>query len=332
MRSNWQSAAFAFAFALVQAGATAAEAKDDATDFPAKNILLLVPFGAGGTPDVVARSVANELSIVLGKPIIVENRPGASTSLAATAVARAAPDGHTLMAVDISFAVTPHIAANLGVDPLKDFRPVGQTAKSVFMLIASSSLSTPTLPEFIALIKAKKEAVTIAHTGVGTTPHLAALTFMTSAGVAPLLVPFRGIADAVNNMLAGHISAGFSAANTGIAHVGSGRVYLLGVTGVKRMPVLPDVPTFAEHGIRMTGFENGSWYGIVAPAATPDPIVMKLHAAIEQVARNRDLQSKFASSGPELTSSTPKEFAAFITSQYDYWGQTLRNGGTTPKN
>jgi tripartite-type tricarboxylate transporter receptor subunit TctC len=307
-----------------------AGAQDRAASFPSRNITLMVPFGAGGPPDSVARVVANGLSKSLGKPVVVENRPGASTSLAATSVARAAPDGHTLMAVDISFAVTPHIAANLGVNPLKDFKVVGQSARSVFTLIASPSLKTPTLAAFVKLAKEQKEALSIGHTGVGTTPHLAAMTFVNAAKINPLLVPYRTVTEATSNVVAGHIAGVFSAASTAIGLAGDGKATVLGVTGKSRAGILPDVPTFAESGIEMTGFEAGSWYGVVAPAGTPDDVVAKLNAALNHALQDPEVKAKLAATGLELVGSTPREFSDLIVSQHKYWGETLRAAGIMP--
>jgi tripartite-type tricarboxylate transporter receptor subunit TctC len=313
------------------AAPTPTRAQDAAASFPSRNITLIVPFGAGGPPDSVARVVAAGLSRSLGKPVIVENRPGASTSLAANAVARAAPDGHTLMAVDISFAVTPHIAANLGVDPLKDFKVVGQSARSVFTLIASRSLATPTVADFVKLAKAKPDTIQIGHTGVGTTPHLAAITFMRATGINPLLVPYRALSDATTNVLAGVIAGVFSAASTAVSLEKTGKVNVLGATGESRMAALPGVPTFAENGIRMTGFEGGSWYGVVAPAGTPDAVVAKLNAALNEVVANQEAKDKLAAAGIQLNGSTPQAFRDFIVSQHAYWGETLRAAGVKPE-
>jgi tripartite-type tricarboxylate transporter receptor subunit TctC len=233
-----------------------ASAQETATQFPSRDITIVVPFGAGGPPDSIARVIAAGLSKNLGRPVVVENRPGASSGLASKAVARAEPNGYTLLAVDISFAVAPHIASNLGVDTFKDFRPIGLSAKSVFTLLVSPSLGTSTVADFVKLAKAKGQEIQIAHTGIGTTPYLAAVTFIRAAGIDPLLVPYKAIAEAANNVVAGHISATFSAASTAIG-LGSGKANVLGVTGSKRLPGLPDVPTFEESGIKMTGFENG---------------------------------------------------------------------------
>jgi len=321
---------FVTAVAALSAAASTANAQETAAQFPSRDITIIVPFGAGGPPDSVARVIAAGLSKNLGRPVVVENRPGASSGLASRAVARAEPNGYTLLAVDISFAVAPHIASNLGVDTFKDFRPIGLSAKSVFTLIAAPSLGTPTVAEFVKLAKAKGQEIQIGHTGIGTTPHLAAMTFIKSAGIDPLLVPYKAIAEATNNVVAGHISATFSAASTAIG-LGSGKANVLGVTGSKRLAALPDVPTFEESGVKMTGFENGSWYGLMAPAGTPDAIVGKLNAALKATVEDKAVADKLMASGLELSSSTPEEFGSFTKAQYTYWGETLRAAGIQPE-
>jgi tripartite-type tricarboxylate transporter receptor subunit TctC len=289
-------------------------AQDAAADFPSRNITLIVPFGAGGPPDVLARVVAGALSEELGKPVIVENRPGASTAIAATAVARAAPDGHTLMAIDLSFVVTPHIASNLSVDPMKDFKLVGQSARSVFVLITSPSLKAPTIGEFLKLARSNPETVKIAHTGIGTTPHLAAVTFLNATKLDLLLVPYRTVSNAVSDLIVGHIPAVFSTPPAALGLAKEGKVHVLGVTGNERIKSMPDLPTFAENGIQMTGFERGSWYGIAAPAGTPDAIVAKLNAALNKAVRNKEARDKMAKSEIHLQGGTPEEFRDFVTS------------------
>ncbi len=313
---------------LTAAGGVRAE--DEDKRFPSRQITLIVPFAAGGPTDSVARFVASRLAEILGKPVIVENRPGGSTSIASTAVARAAPNGYTLLAVDISFVVAPHLS-NLGVDTLRDFKPVGPSAKSQLLLVVSPSLSVHNVADFIKLAQTKPEAVTIGHPGIGTTPHVAAITFMNTARINPLLVSYRGQASAINDLLGGQISALFTAVPLGAGLANSGKVQALGVTGPKRVSALPDVPTFQESGIQMTGFEGGSWYGIVAPAKTPDDIVAKLNTALNQIADDKEAKEKFVALGLEPSIGTPQEFQALIQDQYVYWGKTLRAAGLTTK-
>ena len=317
----------AAAFASLSGGRARAEGEP----FPSHYISVIVPFGAGGPPDVIARIIAAKLSEVLGKPVVVDNRPGASSSLAATDVARSPADGYTLLLADMSFVVAPHLFANMRVNPLTDFAPVGQSAKSQFALMVSPNLGTPTLAEFIKLAKPKGEGVTIGHAGIGTTPHLAAITFTKAAGISPLLISYRAITQAADDVLAGQISGYFSAAAQGIGLAKSGKVEVLGITGETRLNEMPDVPTFKENGIVMTGFENGSWYGLVAPAKTPPDVLAKLNAALKSLGDVKETKDALAKIGAQLSVGTPDEFATFLKAQYVYWGDTLQAAGVKPQ-
>ncbi len=294
--------------------------------FPSRQITLVVPFAAGGPTDSVARFAASAISESLGKSVIVENRPGGSTLIASRAVARAEPDGYTLMAFDISCVVAPHLF-NFDIDVLNDFKAVGQSVKSQLLLIVSPTLSTPTIADFIKLAKQKPEAITIGHPGIGATPHVAAITFMKAAGINPLLVSYRGQANATNDLLGGQISALFTAVPLGVGLAKSGKAQVLGVTGAKRISALPDVPTFDEAGIRMTGFEGGSWYGIVAPAKTPDDVIAKLNAALNKLGEDKEVRAKLDALGLEPSPGTPQAFQSLIQNQYRYWGEMLRSAG-----
>jgi tripartite-type tricarboxylate transporter receptor subunit TctC len=313
------------------AGLSSGRARAEPEQFPSHYITVVVPFGAGGPPDVIARIIAAKLGDVLGKPVVVDNRPGASSSLAATDVARSPADGYTLLLADMSFVVAPHLFANMRVNPLTDFAPVGLSAKSQFALIVSPTLETPTLVDFIKLAKAKGEAVSIGHSGIGTTPHLAAITFTKAAGISPLLISYRAITQAADDVLAGQISGYFSAAAQAIGLAKSGKVQVLGVTGETRLNELPDVPTFKESGITMTGFENGSWYGLVAPAKTPADVVTKLNVGLKSLADVKETKDALAKIGAQLSVGTPDEFATFLKTQYAYWGETLKAAGVKPQ-
>jgi putative tricarboxylic transport membrane protein len=308
-----------------------AQAENGPEQFPTRQILVIVPFAAGGPTDIVARFVASKLADYLGKPVIVENRPGGSTSIAATAVARAIPDGYALLAVDISVVVAPHLSSNFESSILRDFRSVGETVRSQLLLIVSPALSTPNIADFIKLAKAKPGNIAIGHPGIGTTPHVAAITFMKAANVNPLLVSYRGQAAATADLLSGQISALFTAVPLGTSLAKSGKVLVLGVTGKSRISALPDVPTFEESGIRMTGFENGSWYGIVAPAKTPDDVVAKLNTALNKIAADKEAKEKLIALGLEPSLSTPQEFQALLQDQYYNWGKILSSAGLTEK-
>jgi tripartite-type tricarboxylate transporter receptor subunit TctC len=258
-----------------------------------------VAFPPGGTPDVLARIIASGLERRLGKPVIIENVPGASGALAARSTARSAADGYTLQFTEMSFVVARHVTANFGVNPLKDFTPIGWTAVSPFSLIASASIPASNVVDFIALAKAKPDEVLIGHSGIGTTPHLGAVSFSKAAGIEPRFISYRGIVTAMNNAMSGIISGLFSAGAAAVSASGNGKLRVLAVTGEKRMPQLPDIPTFSESGITMRGFEIGAWFGLVAPAGTPAEIVQKINAALNDMTNDQDAKPRFTAVGAE---------------------------------
>lgn len=302
----------------------------DAAGYPSRLVKIIVAFGAGGPPDTVARVVAAGLEQKLGQSVVVENMAGASGALATRAAARATPDGYTLMVVDMSFIVARHVAANFGMEPLKLFKPVGLAARAPFTLIASSSVNAPTAGDFVKLAKGTPDDVIVGHTGIGTTPHLAFLSFANATGIKPRLVPYRTVGEAMTNSMSGLISGVFSAASTAIGASGSDKVKVLGVTGEKRLPQLPNVPTFAESGIRLEGFEQGAWYGVVAPIDTPDAIVAKLNGALKDIAADEALRQRLGKLGVEARSDTPAEFKTFLTEQDMFWDKTLKAAGIMP--
>jgi tripartite-type tricarboxylate transporter receptor subunit TctC len=317
--------------AVLIALATCPASAEDVASYPSRTIKITVAFPPGGGPDLLARIVATGLERRLGKPVIVENMPGASGALAARTTARAAADGYTLQFTDMSFVVARHVTANFGVDPLKDFTPIGWTAASPFSLIASASIPASNVGDFIALAKTKPDEILIGHSGIGTTPHLGAVSFSKAAGIAPRLISYRGIVNAMNNAMTGIISGLFSAASAAVSATGNDKLRVLAVTGEKRMPGLPDIPTFGESGITMRGFEIGAWFGLVAPAGTPTEIVQKINAALDDMNNDADAKNRFAAVGAEFRSGSQKDFADFLTAQDAHWGKTLSDLGVKPE-
>jgi tripartite-type tricarboxylate transporter receptor subunit TctC len=311
--------------------ATSPVRADDAGNYPERTIRMIVAFPPGGGPDPVARIVAQGLERRLGKAIIIENMPGGSGALAARTTAKANPDGYTLQFVDMSFITAPHTTANYGVQPLVDFRPVGFASSSPFAMIVAKSIATPTVGDFIKLAKEHSDQVLIGHAGIGTTPYLGAVAFSKAAGIEPRLISYRGINDAMTNAMGGIISGLFSAASTAINASNNDKLKVLAVTGTKRMPQLPDVPTFAESNIAMTGFEYGAWFGIVAPKGTPAAIVEKLNAALKDLNSDTDALHRFSSIGAEFKAGTPQEFQDFLGAQDALWGKTLTDLGVKPE-
>lgn len=304
---------------------------EDAASYPSHTIKMLVAFPPGGGPDPLARIVASGLERRLGQPVIVENLPGGSGALAARAASRAAPDGYTLLFADMSFVVAPHTVANFGVEPLKEFDAIGWAATSPFSMIVSASLPVSNVTEFITLAKAKPDEILFAHAGIGTTPHLGAAAFAKAAGLNPRYIAYRGIADAMTNAMTGIISALFSAGGTAINAAGNDKLKVLGVTGDHRMVQLPNVPTFAESGITMRGFEYGAWYGLVTPVGTPQPIIAKINAALNTMKTDADVNRRFISSGAEFKEGTPKDYQDFLIEQDALWGAMLNDMGVKPE-
>lgn len=299
--------------------------------FPSRNITLVIPFAAGGPADVVARIIAPGMSTALGKPIVVENRPGAGTTLANTSVARATPDGYTLLGIDLSYVVTPHLFTSINYDPIKDFAPVGVSARSTIALGVTATLPAKTVQELVQLAKAKPDELKFGTSGVGSPPYLGALAFMEATGVKMLHVPYRGAQLALTDVIGGHISLIFTAPGLIAAQASSGKVRPLGVTGKQRSPVLPDIATFKENGIEMPVFDDGLWLGIMAPAATPPPVISALNAALKAAVADSDTRTKLVPTDFVPVGSTPAELGDLVKSQLAYWRRALQAAGVKPE-
>ena len=304
---------------------------DDDANYPTRPIKIIVAFPPGGGPDPLARIVASGLEQRLGKPVIVENLPGGSGSLAARAVVRSGPDGYTLLFADMTFISSPHVTSNFGVNPLKDFEAIGWAATSPFALIVSATVPASNLLDFIKLAKASPEMVLLGHAGIGTTPHLAAVAFLNAADIRPQLIGYKGAADAMTNTMSGIISGFFSAGPTAISASKNGKLKVLAVTGDKRMAQIPNVPTFGENNITLRGFESGAWFGLVAAAGTPPAIVEKINAALNDIANDQASMAKFEAIGAEFKPGTPKQFHDQLVAQYRLWGDTLEKLGVKPQ-
>ena len=316
---------------LAVLGTSPAGAQEAASAYPSRNILIIVPYPPGGPPDVIARLLGPPLAKELGQSLIVENRPGASTTIAASAVARATPDGYTLLSSDIAQTVAPSIVANPGFDPVKDLKPVIQTTNSVFTVVIDPKLPIKTIADLVAYSKSKPDAIKAGHSGIGTPPHLYTLSVMNSTGATMLLVPYRGIALAVADVVGGHIQLISSAPSTTVNLTLDGKVRMLGISGDKRLAALPDVPTFKEQGLALRGFDQDTWFGIHAPGATPDPIVAKLNAALNKALADKDVVDKLAKVDIRTAGGTPEAFGKLWAEQIVTWRDVLKNAGVKPE-
>ena len=300
-----------------------------ATAYPKKPIELIVPFTAGGTTDNIARLISQRFTENWGATVVVNNRPGSGGTIATGMVAKAPPDGHTLLVTTIGFAITPALH-KLPYDPIKDFAPITELASLPLMLVVNASLPVTNLKEFIALARAKPGALDYASAGVGTSPHLAGEMFKTMAGVDLVHVPYKGNAEVTNAIIGGHVKVYFSLVPASLQHVKNGTLRVLAVTTAQRLPYLPDVPTIAELGF--PDYEITSWQGMFAPAGTPKEIVDKINGELVQMLNTPEVRARMAREGADPVGSTPEQFAVRVKSEIEKWAKVAKAAGMpTPK-
>ena len=296
--------------------------------FPAKAITIVVPFSAGGTTDILARVIGQHMSSDLGQPVIIDNRAGAGGNIGTQLVARAAPDGYTILMGTVgTHAINQSLYPKLPFDPIKDFAPLTRVALVPNLLVANPTQPFKTVKELMAYTKANPGKVTFGSSGNGTSIHLSGELFKQMAGVDIQHVAYKGSAPAVNDLLGNHIAIMFDNMPSAIGHVKAGKLRPLAVTTAKRSPALPDVPTIAEAGV--PGYEATSWFGLLAPAKTPAPVVAKLNAAILKALADPDVKKKLQEQGAEPLGETPAQFAAFIDSETVKWGKIVKQSGAT---
>lgn len=296
--------------------------------FPTKAITIVVPFSAGGTTDILARVLGQFISKDLGQPVIIDNRAGAGGNIGTQLVARAAPDGHTILMGTVgTHAINQSLYPKLAFDPIKDFTPLTRVALVPNLLVANPAQPFKTVKELMAYAKANPGKVTFGSSGSGTSIHLSGELFKQMAGVDLQHVAYKGSAPAVNDLLGNHIAIMFDNMPSAISHVKAGKLRPLAVTTAQRSPALPDVPTIAEAGV--PGYEATSWFGLLAPAKTPAPVVAKLNAAILKALADPDVKNKLLEQGAEPAGETPAQFAAFIASETVKWGKIVKQSGAT---
>jgi tripartite-type tricarboxylate transporter receptor subunit TctC len=303
-----------------------APAAVSAADYPTRPITLVVPYAAGGGNDVIARIVAERMSASLGQPIVIENRGGAGGTIATRQVAKAEPDGHTLLIATSSLAINPSLYPNVGYDPRKDFAAVGLIASSSNVVLVHPQVAAHSIKELIALAKRDEGKLTFASTGTGSSVHLAAELFAGMAGVKITHVPYKGSGPALNDLLGGHVTMMFStmASAAGLVREGS-KVRALAVTGATRSGLFPDLPTVAEAGL--PGYEAVLHYGIVAPAGTPRPVVEKLNASLNAALASDEVKRRLAVEGAEALPVSPDEYTADIAKEEAKWSEIIRKSG-----
>lgn len=293
--------------------------------WPDKPVRVVSPYGAGGSNDISARILAEDLGKRLGRPFVVENKPGAGTRVGNEMVARAAPDGYTLLYAAAPYAVVESLYGKLSYDPRKDLRAVSLAVVAPVFLVVNADSPFKTLADLVAYGKASKDGLTFASPGSGSGPHLAAELFLKEAGVKGLNVHFRGDATAYTELLAGRVDATLTAITSALPHIQSGKLRVLGVASEQRSPIYPSAPTLREQGFpNVIGY---GWFGFMAPAATPQPIVDRLASEVKAILSEPLVSQKLAGLGLQAMGTSPTEFAAFIDKEMARWDAVVKQVG-----
>jgi tripartite-type tricarboxylate transporter receptor subunit TctC len=293
-----------------------------AQTYPARPIRMVVPFPAGGPTDIVGRTMAQKMSELLGQQVIVDNRGGAGGMIGTEQVAKAAPDGYTMLMGTIGgIAVAMSLQPNRGYDTLRDFAPITQSVTVTNILVLHPSVPAKNVKELLAIAKSKKGGLNYASSGAGTVTHLAGELFKLMGKVDITHVPFKGGAPALTALLSGEVDMSYENSLVVLPHVKSGKVKALAVTGQKRSRLMPELPTIAE---TLPGYNASGWYGLFVPAATPKPVVTRLASESIKVLKMHDVIERLSSQGAEPVGSTPEEFGAYVRSEIDKWANLVK--------
>ena len=297
-----------------------------AETYPSKPIRVVVPYPPGGTPDILIRELGPKLTAALGQQIIVENRPGAGGNIGSEVVAKAAPDGYTLvMGTTATHSINQALYKKLAYDPVKDFVAVALIATMPNVLVVNNDFPVKNVKELIALAKAKPGTITFGSGGNGTTHHLSGALFEKMTGVDMTHVPYKGAGQALPDLIGGQINIMFDNITSSMAYIKSGKLRVLAVTTPKRSAALPDVPTMQEAGV--PGYEMSGWFGLLAPAKTPPEIVARLNKAINKILQSIEMKELLAKQGAEIVISTPAEFTAFVKERTDKMTKVVKDSG-----
>ena len=300
-----------------------------AQDYPNKPIKIIVAYPAGGANDIVARTIGQELAQDLGQPVVIENRSGAAGTIGAEAAAKSAPDGYTLFMAAGAHTLAPSLHVKLPYDIVQDFQPISLAALGTYLLVVHPSVPANSVRELIALAKAKPGALNFASSGAGAPPHLAGVMFQKMAGVTLNHVPYRGDTPAITDLMAGQVQLAFLSIQPLIPQVKAGKLRALAITSGRRSPAVPDLPTVAESGL--PGYDIGTWWGLLAPAKTPRPIIDRLAAAMRKATAVPAVRERFAAGGNAAQSNSPEEFAAMIKSEVGRYRELAAAAGVKPE-
>jgi tripartite-type tricarboxylate transporter receptor subunit TctC len=297
--------------------------------FPMRSIRLVVPFAPGGGSDIVARLLSVKMTEALGQTVAVDNRAGASANLGAAMVAKAAPDGYTLLLANANYTINPSLFKTLPFDPVKEFAPVAQIANATNVLAVHPSLPVKSVRDLIAFAKAHPRELNFASPGNGTSSHLAGELFRQLANIEVTHIPYKGATPAVTDLIAGQVSFTIVSTLSVLPYARQGRLRMLAVTTAKRAAALPELPTIAEAGL--PGFEVANWFGVIATGGTPRAIIDRLNAELARIARLPDIADKLAAQGAEPATGTPDDFARFIQAEVKKWAAVVRGAGIQPE-
>ncbi|HEX7891752.1 MAG TPA: tripartite tricarboxylate transporter substrate binding protein [Ramlibacter sp.] len=295
--------------------------------YPSRPVTIVVPFAPGGGSDNIARLLATRLTERTKGTFIIENKPGAGTNIGNELVSRATPDGQTLLFGQVTLSINPYVYKGLRYSVQKDFAPIAQFASSPTVLVVTNAMPAKTVQEFIGHARANPGKVNYGSGGAGTSVHLAGELFESLTATQMVHIPYKGSAPAVTDLIGGQIQAIFDTAPSALPHIAGGKVRALAVTGSRRLPELPNVPTFAEAGV--PGFDAPAWYGLLAPAKTPAPIVQYLNAEIQEILKEPATQQRLAQLGATPAPGTPEAFGAFIRAESERWSTVVRKANVT---
>ena len=299
-----------------------------AQDYPSRPVHLVVPFPPGGPTDIVARPLAQFLTETLKQGVVVENKGGAGGAVGALGVARSPPDGYTLLMATVgTHAINAALYRNLAYDPAADFTPIALVAAAPVALVVHPSVPANSIPEFLRLLRARPGELNFGTAGQGTPGHLTAEMFQSATGVKLKHVPYRGSAPAVNNLLGGQIQVMFDPVQSVLPQVQSGTLKILGVSSAARLPVLPDVPTFAESGL--ADFEATAWWAVFGPAKLPEEIAARLNSEIDRISRSEALRQKLSPLGVQTIGGSREQLAQFQQQEIARWGKAVKDSGVT---
>jgi tripartite-type tricarboxylate transporter receptor subunit TctC len=314
---------------LLGAAACSAGAAQAQQNYPARPVRLVVPSSPGGGTDITARIIAPKLGEYLGQQVVVENRSGAGTMIGGEVVARAAPDGYTLLMGISTLAINPAMYKKVPYDALKDFAPISQVVALPNVLVTHPSLPVKSVRELIAFAKARPGQINFASAGVGTNPHLSMELFLSMAGLKMIHVPYKGSGQGVIDLLAGHVTVMTPSILTALGFVKNKRLRALGVTSAKRAGGAPEIATLAEAGV--PGYEAVQWFGVLAPAGTPRPIITRLHNEVVRTLQSAEIKQRLVSDGADPVGNAPDEFAAFLRSETAKWAKVVKDIGIQPE-